>query len=144
MPSGRLPVAVREGMTGHHDKGEVIAFTSLRPEIPVWVTAEGVAFLSTVVAEFERTGILTVVDGAMLGQLAEQYAEMVFWRAEQQVARGTIDHDYLFRVTRALRQVEAAFTRSAIEFGLTPVARARGRSPSGSNAPPPGDNGDLD
>lgn len=103
-----------------------------RPKIPRELSREAKRFWRHLVAELESMRVLTHPDGAMLGLIAEAWAE---WRQADALVRrdgmvyeATTKSGRLLQAHPAVRQRADAWRRvhkGLVEFGLTPAARTR-------------------
>ena len=84
-------------------------------------------------AKLDEIGVLTVVDGWALEQLAENYTEILEWRKEikdhgrmatKKMQNGE-EREYVNPACIALADSEKRFRAMLGEFGLTPSARTR-------------------
>jgi len=140
------PVALKvlEGNPGkralNHDEPKP---TPIAPRRPDWLSPPARAEWARVAPELERLGLLTAVDGAVLGAYCQAYAHMV--QAEEVIERlglvmvlpsGYEQQRPEVSIAMKSAQMVKAF---AAEFGLTPSSRGRMTLPPQD----PGDGDDL-
>jgi P27 family predicted phage terminase small subunit len=126
------PVALKvlEGNPGkrplNHDEPKP---TPIAPACPDWLAPLARAEWDRVAPELERLGLLTAVDGAVLGAYCQAYARMV--QAEEAIERlgfnqFSKDGYAQQRPEVAIAMKSAAMVKAfAAEFGLTPSSRGR-------------------
>src|SRR5262245_14363422 len=103
------------------------------PDPPEHLSAAAKKAWPALAAKLDEMGILTYADAWALEQLAEEYSEILAWRAEiKKMGRITSktmqtgeERDCINPACLALSDAEKRFRQMMAEFGLTPSARMR-------------------
>jgi phage terminase small subunit len=127
MPGRRptpIPIAHALGNPGKRRLKTEPKIRKLRPKFDqAWLDQESHAFLERHVAELERAGLLSVVDGPALALLADRWAELL---AHRELVRTTgLPRAIALGYVNAYRRAEDSFRKWSVEYGFTALARTR-------------------
>ncbi len=118
-----IPIKRARGNPGKRALGAEPQVLHLRPAIPAWVDKDARTFLAPILAELERVGLLTVLDGPALALLADRYIEVITWRAL--IAKVGKEKATRLGYPREMRKAEQMLFKWATEYALTAVSRTR-------------------
>lgn len=140
MPRYPTPIPIRRatGNPQNRPMGSEPNLRKLMPEIAAWLDQVARDWLEEIRPKLMRASLITEVDSATLGMMADRYAEVLAWR--ELVQETGIARAAALGYVREMRRAEDSFRKWQEQFGLSALSRTKFAASSGDRD----DESDLD